>query len=282
MEKIVILLSVVALALGQTTPRPSQCGHTPIQPNVSRIVGGHVATPGSWPWQAEMCMGSSFGGSCPLRCGGAIIDKNWIMSAAHCVVGYTNTPQNFHMKVGVQKYSDNNETGEVVTNITKIVVHPKYGSPLENSYDISLLKLSQPLQWTDHIQPVCIPKNVDDLLVDNTTMWVTGWGATSEGGPVSKQLRQVSVPSLSMAHCQQEYPNQVDDTMICAGRKGVDSCQGDSGGPLVTKHTDGRWFQAGIVSWGYGCAEKNHAGVYGRTSAMCDFIKSQVGYDVCQ
>jgi len=86
-----------------------------------------------------------------------------------------------------------------------------------------------------------------------------------------------------MSDCQKEYPGMVDNTMECAGRAGVDSCQGDSGGPLVTKHNDtGKWFQAGIVSWGQGCAEQGYAGVYARPSAMCDFIEQTVGYAICQ
>uniref|UniRef100_A0A914VHZ7 Peptidase S1 domain-containing protein n=1 Tax=Plectus sambesii TaxID=2011161 RepID=A0A914VHZ7_9BILA len=263
-----------------TTYAVDDCGRTPIPPDETRIVGDHVAKPYSWPWQAEMCMTSSFGGDCALRCGGSLIDENWIMCAAHCVYGYVNSPERFHMKLGTYNYYSVNETGEIVTNISQIIIHPQYQTPKEYSHDMSLLRLATPVKFTDHIQPVCLPKNVDDLMVEGKTCFVTGWGATSEGGPVSSQLRQVVVPFLNILHCMQEYPDQIDDTMICAGRAGVDSCQGDSGGPLVTKHADnGRWYQAGIVSWGQGCAEEGHAGVYARVSSMCDFVKASVGYD---
>jgi secreted trypsin-like serine protease len=279
MITVIVLLAIVSAASAAI-----DCGATPIPPDETRIVGGHVAKAYSWPWQAEMCMSGSFGGSCNLRCGATIIDPNWIMSASHCVDGYVNSPQRFHLKVGTFDYHSTNEDGEVVTNVTKIVMHPMYGRPKQFSHDMSLLQLSAPLTFTDHIQPVCLPMNEDDLLVEGTPMFCTGWGSTSEGGSVSSQLRQVIVPSLSMDHCTQQYgANEIDDTMICAGRRGVDSCQGDSGGPLVTKHNDtGRWFQAGIVSWGQGCAEDGHAGVYARVSSMCDFVKTTTGLDVCQ
>lgn len=42
---------------------------------------------------------------------------------------------------------------------------------------------------------------------------------------MSNQLRQVIVPFLNQSHCEQEYPGDIDDTMLCAGREGVDSCQ---------------------------------------------------------
>lgn len=224
-----------------------------------------------------MCF--DYGMGCDLRCGGTIIDKNWIMSAAHCVDGYTDQPKYFGIKVGTFDYRDTNETGEIVYKVKEIHMNPKYGTPHQYAHDMSLLKIDGEITFTDHIQPVCIPKSVNNIVHTGKSAYVTGWGATSEGGPVSNKLRQVLVPFLDMSECKKEYKGEIDDTMECAGRQGVDSCQGktlhknniilthlfilgDSGGPLVTKHNDtGKWFQAGIVSWGMGCAEKGHAGV---------------------
>jgi len=283
MRSLLLVVACLGYISAQTAPpQLPDCGNTPIPPDESRIVGGKKAIPYSWPWQVEMCMDYGFG-SCDLRCGGTIIDKNWIMSAAHCVDGYTDQPQSFKIKVGTYDYRDNNETGEVVFNVAEIHMNPNYGSPLQFSNDNSLLKLDGEITFTDHIQPVCLPKNVDNIVHTGKSAYVTGWGATSEGGPVSNKLRQVVVPFLEMSDCEKEYPGMIDNTMECAGRAGVDSCQGDSGGPLVTKHNDtGKWYQAGIVSWGQGCAEQGYAGVYARPSAMCDFIDQTVGYAICQ
>ena len=43
--------------------------------------------------------------------------------------------------------------------------------------------------------------------------------------------------------------------------------QGDSGGPLIHVRSDGNYQQAGIVSWGIGCARKGLYGVY--TEVQC-------------
>ena len=68
--------------------------------------------------------------------------------------------------------------------------------------------------------------------------------------------------------CDSNYPfYTITSTMICAGEEGKDSCQGDSGGPMTC---DGK--HCGVVSWGIGCADAGHPGVYGKTAQFVDWI----------
>uniref|UniRef100_A0A0N5AW76 limulus clotting factor C n=1 Tax=Syphacia muris TaxID=451379 RepID=A0A0N5AW76_9BILA len=272
----------------EITPEPEvlpsyDCGQAPISPEETKIVGGYYARPYSWPWQAELCMISPFNKDCYFRCGGSLIDSEWLMSAAHCVDGYTRYPEMFKMKLGTYDYRSNEEEGQLTVDIKEIHIHPSFGVPKMFSHDLSLLKIANgPINFTDHIQPVCILRNSSHLIQVGNSAYVTGWGATSEGGAISHKLRQVRVPFLDIEQCRIAYREEIDDTMACAGRVGIDSCQGDSGGPLVTRLENRRWYQIGIVSWGQGCAQEGFAGVYSRPSMMCDFIEKTVGKKLCR
>jgi secreted trypsin-like serine protease len=113
--------------------------------------------------------------------------------------------------------------------------------------------------------------------------YVTGWGNTSTNSDVYPvDLREVKVPFVSRATCnaRKSYNGEISSVMICAGYQegGKDSCQGDSGGPLLVRHKRKWRLQAGVVSWGIGCARPYKYGVYSNLplakKGLREFIKA--------
>ncbi|KAA0184678.1 hypothetical protein HAZT_HAZT002851 [Hyalella azteca] len=80
---------------------------------------------------------------------------------------------------------------------------------------------------------------------------------------------------LSSARCLPKAEETLGRCVLLANGS-RDSCQGDSGGPLQVKGRDGRYFLAGIISWGIGCAEANLPGVCTRISKFVPFILKTV------
>ena len=113
--------------------------------------------------------------------------------------------------------------------------------------------------------------------------YVAGWGSTTPGGESSKILQEVQVPVIAEPVCKDLYKSSkasIDGGVVCAGdteKGGKDSCQGDSGGPLMLSHgPQSRVHLIGIVSFGIGCAQPNHPGVYTRVSHHIDWILSKL------
>ena len=77
----------------------------------------------------------------------------------------------------------------VERGVSKKIVHPKYNF-FTYEYDLALVKLETPLEFTDHIAPICLPGTEDLLVGANAT--VTGWGRLSEGGTLPTVLQEVS------------------------------------------------------------------------------------------
>uniref|UniRef100_A0A8C2FFA5 trypsin n=1 Tax=Cyprinus carpio TaxID=7962 RepID=A0A8C2FFA5_CYPCA len=90
-------------------------------------------------------------------------------------------------------------------------------------------------------------------------------------GNYPSRLMCLWAPILSDTSCRNAYPGQISSNMFCAGfmEGGKDSCQGDSGGPVVCNNQ-----LQGIVSWGYGCAQKNKPGVYAKVCNFTTWIRN--------
>ncbi|XP_039541724.1 trypsin isoform X2 [Pimephales promelas] len=259
-----IILLNIAGSLGQL----DVCGQAPLN---NKIVGGQDATAGSWPWQVSI-QSDYFGGH---FCGGSLINKDWVLSAAHCF--QSSSMGTIMIYLGRRSQSGLNPYEENRTAI-QFINHPNYDNPSDDN-DIALLQLSSSVTFSDYIRPVCLAA-AGSVFVADTESWVTGWGLLQAGGTqIPDILQEVMIPIVSNSDCDNAYGGGITSNMICAGllnQGGKDSCQGDSGGPLVSRNGS-QWIQSGIVSFGKGCANPKYPGVYGRVSRYQDWINSYMG-----
>ncbi|XP_063094544.1 transmembrane protease serine 6 isoform X1 [Cavia porcellus] len=244
--------------------RHCDCG---LQGPSSRIVGGAVSSEGEWPWQASLQVRGRH------ICGGALIADRWVITAAHCFQEDSMaSPALWTVFLG--KVRQNARwAGEVSFKVSRLLLHP-YHEEDSHDYDVALLQLDHPVVRSATVRPVCLPAR-SHFFEPGQYCWITGWGAQREGGPTSNVLQKVDVRLVAQDLCNEAYHYQVTPRMLCAGyRKGKkDACQGDSGGPLVCREPSGRWFLAGLVSWGLGCGRPNYFGVYTRITGVIGWIQ---------
>ncbi|TVQ91128.1 MAG: hypothetical protein EA393_05015, partial [Bacteroidetes bacterium] len=233
-----------------------------------RIVGGEDANIEDYPWHVALMQGTT------QFCAGSIIHEEWILTAAHCVLG-SWTPQ--YIRAGVTNRT--HTTGQDI-NVIQIIAHPDFDDPVKWANDIALLRLQTPLNLAPAGVAIVPVVTQADALAGFTNPGVmstiTGWGALSWGGPSSDILQAAQVPITDDTGGYN--PSSITPDMLLAGypEGGVDACQGDSGGPLVVPDGAGGYKLAGITSWGNGCAFPDFPGVYARVSYFEDWIKDYV------
>jgi len=236
-----------------------------------RIVGGKPAQPEKWPFIVRLRINK--GGSFAV-CGGSLIAKNWVLSAAHC---WGPTLQASDLTV--QPVRNNGTAQSNGIPAAKVITHPGY-DPRKQVNDVMLIKLARPHDISASnlaiLPSASAERRLDGLL---RCAQVAGWGLMKfQTGRVSSKLNQVNVKVLPTEMCSRAYSGNVSGQHVCAGYEqgGRDSCQGDSGGPLIVRDGPTGYLQIGIVSYGRGCAEAGFPGVYARTSHFGNWIAQTV------
>lgn len=181
---------------------------------------------------------------------------------------------NIFVRLGEYDFTKTNDNSPRNFDVIEIKMHERYNTNTQEN-DIALAKLDRVVTFNQFIKPVCLPPPGKSFA--GTRGYVTGWGTIYSNGPVSNVIQEVIVPVWQQNECSAAYPNKIYPGMMCAGTKegGKDSCQGDSGGPFqVQIFPNRRWFIAGIVSWGIGCARPENPGVYTEVTKYLDWIHS--------
>lgn len=246
----------------------------PGQRRVSPIIGGVAANPYAWPWIALLGVDGSF-------CGGSLIHKKIILTAAHCLCeSGTRTPlttDKITVRLGSDAKLNDLNTGMPVP-VQATYVHHFYDPEDINGkydYDIGMIFLQEEVIDRAPI-PLIKPLENLDLQSSDFQARVLGWGRKVSWDPssISNELQQVDVPIVDAVPCQSSYNSfgltwhhENTFNVVCGGDVlgGVDSCYGDSGGPFIVWDTnEGAWNLAGVTSWGSGCAQPGLYGVYTR------------------
>lgn len=265
--------------------------------SATRIYGGRPAKPGAWPAQVglhsaehvtdkvESLYQSHF-------CGGSIIARQWVLTAAHCVVnadGKAIAPDEVLVRSGSTRIVEGD-----LRKVVRVIPHEAY-DPVLTDNDIALLQLAEPIgRSSGPVGAIAVAPQGQEPPQGPSV--VIGWGkddnnriavdlletdidivsnATCNDGVRKHMIRALAgdlvsfgrrtlVPEAKLDEAFTIIVNSMGDmitkNMICAGVPSgkKTSCQGDSGGPLMVRQEDGRWLQVGVVSWG--ATSVNNAG----------------------
>ncbi|KAI8121175.1 hypothetical protein FF38_07219 [Lucilia cuprina] len=238
------------------------------------VIKGHEAVPHSAPYIVSLRNNIKLG----HNCGGTIIAKDWILTAAHCI----KNPVGMAVVAGLHERTNLDEKTQ-----TRIVdwgkIHEKYNNGV-GPYDIAILHLSEPLEYNQYVQPAALPAAEE---IHSGEIHLYGWGQPKAYILTgAKLLQTVETQILEYDVCKATLPEDapIHESNICSDslKTSISACNGDSGGPLVIEREGAPSELVGIVSWGYiPCGLAKLPSIYTRVSAYIDWIaKIQNAYYV--
>uniref|UniRef100_A0A1B0B285 Peptidase S1 domain-containing protein n=1 Tax=Glossina palpalis gambiensis TaxID=67801 RepID=A0A1B0B285_9MUSC len=225
-----------------------------------RIISGEETFIRSHPYQVSIQTKAN-----EHICGGCIINKFIVLTAAHCFDDIE--PHETKVRLGSTYYSN----GGRLVGVKNFTLHYRYKFSIVPIYDIAILKISKPVYQTKTVRYIKLAKKRPRT---GARAVVSGWGTTVFGvNGTSAHLRKATVRYIDSKDCasfgRNIYRVFITETMICAETLDQAACAGDSGSPLVVKGE-----LVGIASWGAGCGAQNFPDVYTDVVALRYWINN--------
>ena len=115
---------------------------------VQAIIGGSRANPHEFPWIVRVLDNQ-------IKCGGTIIAKNLVITAAHCV---EDIDKSYNDELFIYMgHSDLKSSLIKKEKVKSILIHPQWNAHRWYEYDIALLRLSKDIEFNNFVQPIALP-----------------------------------------------------------------------------------------------------------------------------
>ncbi|CAG7727597.1 unnamed protein product [Allacma fusca] len=286
-----LLVGLIYISSAQDTSSsaddPCNCGDS----ISSRIVGGDEVQPGELPWRVSIFIHHK-NESRGSICGGTIIDKFWVMTAAHCVdriASKGSTPSDINIFIGdgsIYRYDSQNGTLRLLSG-NNVVIHPKWNRTIVD-FDIALIRVPGGFNFSrPNTARACLPFKFRETTLKNQQVLASGWGQTSNAtNSTSRVMRRTDLDMMEYEDCNENLQemnigNRIDQKKFCCKTPGKDICQGDSGGSIDYLF-EGKYYAFGIVSYVLGfCANPRGVSVMTRVVEYLDWILGITGGNYC-